>query len=112
MDISAPQIYAQKITSRLTMAALCGLLAPVVLQACGGNQPAAETPVTETETTETETTETASAEGGGKGTLEFRANGEDFVRQGFTTKRRLGHLLRQRVCFPGGCNRLPDRPTF
>jgi len=76
----------RKITSRLTMAALCGLLAPVVLQACGGNQPAAETPVTETETTETETTETASAEGGGKGTLEFRANGEDFVRQGFTTK--------------------------
>jgi hypothetical protein len=73
----------RKMTSRLTMAALCGLLAPAVLQACGANQPAAETPATQTETTETASAEDGAA---GKGTLEFRANGEDFVRQGFTTK--------------------------
>lgn len=64
------------------MAALVGLLAPTVLQACT-DQPAAETP-----TTGTDTPEAASADptAPGKGTLEFRANGEDFVRQGFTTK--------------------------
>jgi hypothetical protein len=72
-----------KITSRLTMAALCGLVAPMVLQACSGNQPAAEAPETEVETTETVSADGAAM---GKGTLEFRANGEDFVRQGFTTK--------------------------
>lgn len=72
-----------KMTSRFILATLCGLVAPVVLQACSGDQPAAEGPATETETTEMASTDDSAT---GKGTLEFRANGEDFVRQGFTTK--------------------------
>ena len=46
---------------------------------CGGDRPTATAP------SATETAETASAEGG-TGTLVIRANGEDFVREGFTTK--------------------------
>ncbi len=48
------------------------------LAGCGSDSPTATAP-------ETEPTETASAEGD-RGTLVIRANGEDFVREGFTTK--------------------------
>ncbi|MBW4459808.1 MAG: DUF4382 domain-containing protein [Nodosilinea sp. WJT8-NPBG4] len=60
-----------------------GCLALGVLASCGGESPTATT--SETKPTEAESTETASA-GGESGTLVIRANGEDFVRQGFTTK--------------------------
>jgi len=55
-----------------------GCLALVGLAGCGSESPTATAP-------ETEPTETASAEGD-RGTLVIRANGEDFVREGFTTK--------------------------
>lgn len=55
-----------------------GCLALGVLAGCGSQSPTATTP-------ETESPETASAEGD-RGTLVIRANGEDFVREGFTTK--------------------------
>ncbi|MEP0946744.1 MULTISPECIES: DUF4382 domain-containing protein [Cyanophyceae] len=58
-----------------------GCLALGVLASCGGGTPTATAPEAEP----TEPTETASAEGE-TGTLVIRANGEDFVRQGFTTK--------------------------
>jgi hypothetical protein len=73
----------QKKILRLTTAVLLGLFAPAVLQACGGGQPAVEAPDAEVEATETASADESAM---GKGTLEFRANGEDFVRQGFTTK--------------------------
>lgn len=61
------------------LAAGCmGLLAPMVLQACGTNQPTA-----------VDDAAVSTAEAGaemGQGILVVRANGEDFVRQGFTTK--------------------------
>ncbi len=62
----------------LTVGAL-GYLALGVLAGCAGDRPAATAPDVP------ETAETASAEGG-TGTLVIRANGEDFVREGFTTK--------------------------
>ena len=49
------------------------------LLGCGGDRPTATAPDAP------ETAETGSAEGG-TGTLVIRANGEDFVREGFTTK--------------------------
>jgi hypothetical protein len=55
-----------------------GCLALGGLAGCGSDSPTATAP-------ETEPTETASAEGD-RGTLVIRANGEDFVREGFTTK--------------------------
>lgn len=68
---------------RLITLALLGLVAPVALQACSGEEPAAEAPEAEVGATETASADDSAM---GKGTLEFRANGEDFVRQGFTTK--------------------------
>ncbi len=59
----------------LTLGTL-GAIALGVLSACSGDRPTA---------TETGATETAAA-GGETGTLVIRANGEDFVREGFTTK--------------------------
>jgi hypothetical protein len=59
-------------------AGLLGLLAPTVLQACGGDQPTA------VETSPT--TDAPTATSPGQGTLVIRANGEDFVREGFTAK--------------------------
>lgn len=57
-----------------------GVVALGMLTGCGSESPTATTPETAPETTEV-----ASAEGE-TGTLVIRANGEDFVRQGFTTK--------------------------
>ncbi len=57
-----------------------GCLALGVLAGCGSESPTATAP-----SPEAEPTETASADGG-SGTLVIRANGEDFVREGFTTK--------------------------
>lgn len=55
-------------------------IAPVALQACTpSGTPEAEAPATET-------AESPVAAEMGAGTLEIRANGEDFVRQGFVTK--------------------------
>jgi hypothetical protein len=64
------------------------LAVAAVLQSCtAGQSPQAEAPADEqtpsTESTAEPATETASGE---TGTLEIRANGEDFVRQGFTSK--------------------------
>ncbi|NJL49855.1 MAG: DUF4382 domain-containing protein [Leptolyngbyaceae cyanobacterium SM2_5_2] len=56
------------------------LLAPTVLQACGGGQPTAGDAGSEPMTA------ADSAPEAEKGTLVIRANGEDFVRQGFTSK--------------------------
>lgn len=62
------------------------LIASGVLQACSG----AEVPQAETSGNEpsdlAETDGAATVEGSESGTLQFRANGEDFVRQGFVTK--------------------------
>ncbi|WP_228038169.1 DUF4382 domain-containing protein [Nodosilinea sp. LEGE 06152] len=69
----------QRNTSKLAMGVL-GAIALGVLTGCGSESPTATAPETAPETTET-----ASAEGE-TGTLLIRANGEDFVRQGFTTK--------------------------
>lgn len=54
-------------------------VAAIALPACSGDTPEAEVPA-EAETATTEATDTET------GTLVVRANGEDFVRQGFTTK--------------------------
>ncbi|MBD1866545.1 DUF4382 domain-containing protein [Leptolyngbya sp. FACHB-671] len=65
----------------LTLVGLA-LILPGLLQACaGGETPEAEAP--ETEST-AETPETQAS--GETGTLQIRANGEDFVRQGFVSK--------------------------
>lgn len=63
----------------------------VLVQSCAeGQSPQASAPPEEqaspTEQTTTEQTTTETANSGETGTLEIRANGEDFVRQGFTTK--------------------------
>jgi hypothetical protein len=73
----------QYFKAKLLAACLFGLLTPAMLQACSGDQPAADAPEAGADTTETASADSAEM---GKGTLEFRANGEDFVRQGFTTK--------------------------
>jgi hypothetical protein len=73
----------EKITFRLMAVALLGFLTPTVLQACTSDQPAAESLEAGAEAPETNH---AGDGTGGQGQLEFRANGEDFVRQGFTTK--------------------------
>ncbi len=67
---------------RLTRIAIGGLtlLTPIVLQACGGGQPTAVDSGAEP------TTAAEPAPDAEKGTLVIRANGEDFVRQGFTSK--------------------------
>ncbi|NJN91351.1 MAG: DUF4382 domain-containing protein, partial [Leptolyngbyaceae cyanobacterium SL_5_14] len=64
----------------LTLAGLA-LILPVLLQACtGGETPQAETPETEP------AAESSDQAAGETGTLQIRANGEDFVRQGFVSK--------------------------
>ncbi|WP_421656293.1 DUF4382 domain-containing protein [Leptothermofonsia sp. ETS-13] len=56
-----------------------GLIASGTVQGCSGNQPASiQSPGTGSPAATTEAADT--------GTLEIRANGEDFVRQGFTSK--------------------------
>lgn len=65
--------------SRLAIAAAL----PTMLLACSSETTAPESAEPMSEDTATETT-TAAA--GGMGSLEIRANGEDFVRQGFVTK--------------------------
>jgi hypothetical protein len=64
------------------------MVAPALLQSCASpTEPTAETDAT-TETAETEMAdpETAEAPAAETGMLEIRANGEDFVRQGFVSK--------------------------
>ncbi|MGF1568888.1 MAG: DUF4382 domain-containing protein [Nodosilinea sp.] len=59
---------------------LLGLLTPMVLQACGGQTVSDTAPTDPAPEAATPAAET------GQGTLLIRANGEDFVRQGFTSK--------------------------
>ncbi|MBD2461021.1 DUF4382 domain-containing protein [Oscillatoria sp. FACHB-1407] len=65
----------------LKLAALF-LILPGLLQACAGSTPQATTPETEQTTSTSPEAEAA----GETGTLQIRANGEDFVRQGFVSK--------------------------
>jgi hypothetical protein len=73
----------QNHNSQRWMVGVAGLLTTAVLSACSGDSPVAEAPATDA--TAAETTDVSKADMG-QGTLEFRANGEDFVRQGFTTR--------------------------
>ncbi|MGJ3246409.1 MAG: DUF4382 domain-containing protein [Elainellaceae cyanobacterium] len=57
-------------------------IAPGFLYACSSPEPEADAPAE----SQTETAATDESADGGEGTLELRANGEDFVRQGFVTK--------------------------
>ncbi|MBE9182682.1 DUF4382 domain-containing protein [Oculatella sp. LEGE 06141] len=67
---------------QLITAAFLTLIAPALLQSCGGNNaPQAEAP-----TAEQANPSATTPANGETGTLEIRANGEDFVREGFTTK--------------------------
>jgi hypothetical protein len=59
------------------------MLAAAVLSACSGNSLTANPSADGSATPETASTGEMN---NGQGSLEFRANGEDFVRQGFTTK--------------------------
>lgn len=64
--------------------ATLALTSSLVIQSCtGGQSPQATAPTSDTPSPAEQVTETAS---GGTGTLTIRANGEDFVRQGFTSK--------------------------
>lgn len=62
--------------------AILAVILPGLLQSCTGSEtPQAETPVTE------QTAESPANQASGEtGTLQIRANGEDFVRQGFVSK--------------------------
>lgn len=62
--------------SKLAVMGILSSLALGLSTGCGNSSPTATTP-------DTDTTETAAGE---TGTLVIRANGEDFVREGFTTK--------------------------
>lgn len=73
----------QKASLRLALLGCIALLAPAALQACSGNTPEATEAPAESEAA-ADTAAAPSSED--TGTLVFRANGEDFVRQGFTTK--------------------------
>ncbi|MEB3359867.1 MAG: hypothetical protein VKK04_24285 [Synechococcales bacterium] len=65
--------------------AAIALIVPQVLQGCASETtPTADAPAADTE--ETVAADPAAESTGEKGTLQFRANGEDFVRQGFVTK--------------------------
>lgn len=68
----------QHISLKAVTAIALGTLSLGMLSGCGGESPAPTAP-----DTSAETTVTPSGEGG---TLIIRANGEDFVREGFTTK--------------------------
>lgn len=68
------------------MTALSATLLAGVL-GCAGNAPSPESTTPESASeTPTETTPATSAEASAEGTLQLKANGEDFVRQGFTSK--------------------------
>ncbi len=68
----------QHIALKAAAAIALGSLALGLLPGCGGESPTSTAPDTGTETTTTPS--------GDGGTLILRANGEDFVRQGFTSK--------------------------
>ncbi|MBD0268953.1 MAG: DUF4382 domain-containing protein [Cyanobacteria bacterium Co-bin8] len=68
----------QETVIRLARAGLLAVLLPLTLQACGGDSPTA----TDTASPDPQIAASGTA---GEGTLIVRANGEDFVREGFTT---------------------------
>jgi hypothetical protein len=68
----------QHISLKAVTAIALGTLSLGMLSGCGGESPTSPAPDTGTETTTTPS--------GDGGTLILRANGEDFVRQGFTSK--------------------------
>ncbi|PSB16667.1 DUF4382 domain-containing protein [filamentous cyanobacterium CCP2] len=63
-------------------------LGTIVLQSCAGQSPQAEAPASDSATTEQAANDDApeAANSDGTGTLQIRANGEEFVREGFVTK--------------------------
>lgn len=92
MQRCSHQEFSKRISSLIMRNTLFALASAVILGStsvygCASNEPAAEAPADEA--TAEETTETAASPEeapAGEGTLQVKANGEDFVRQGFVSK--------------------------
>lgn len=76
----------RKTALKLAVWGLIAGLLPALLQSCTGGEPTATVPAESEVAVEGAATTAATAEASEAGTLEIRANGEDFVRQGFTSK--------------------------
>jgi hypothetical protein len=72
-----------KITKQFVFIVLISLLNVAVLQGCEGNQTQSEPPATNSQPTENTADKATDQE---SGTLQIRANGEDFIRKGFVSK--------------------------
>ncbi|MCU0537785.1 MAG: DUF4382 domain-containing protein, partial [Hydrococcus sp. Prado102] len=72
-----------KIKKQFVFVALVSLLNIAILQSCGENQTQSESPATNSQPTENTADKATDKE---SGTLQIRANGEDFIRQGFVSK--------------------------